>query len=146
MVQYCACFIPDLATLSKPLRDLTKQNADFVWTTIEEQTLLNIKQSLSSDVIMTYCDPAKRTELIVRLGGILVQKEKSNMKAVSYASRLPTVVEQRCSQTERETLALTWGILHNHLYLYGNTFTAATYHKPLVPLFNKPTSNPPLRI
>ena len=150
MVQYCSRFIADLATLSKPLRYLTKQNADFVWTTIEEQAL-NIKQALSSDAIMTYCDPSKATELIIDaspigLGAILVQKYKSNMKVVSYASRSLRAVEQRYSQTEREALALTWGILHNHLYRYGNTFTAVTDHKPLVPLFNKPTSKPPLRI
>ena len=64
MVQYCSRFIADLATLSKPLRYLTKQNADFVWTTIEEQAL-NIKQALSSDATMTYCDPSKATELII---------------------------------------------------------------------------------
>ena len=49
-------------------------------------------------------------------------------------------------QTEREALAVVWGCLHFHLYVYGHPFEIITDHKALVPLLNNPKSKPPLRI
>nr|XP_006825366.1 PREDICTED: uncharacterized protein LOC102804276 [Saccoglossus kowalevskii] len=68
------------------------------------------------------------------------------MSIVTLASCSLTPVEQRYSQTEREALAVTWGILHFHLYLHESQFQVTTDHKPLVPLFNTPTSKAPTRI
>ena len=60
------------------------------------------------------------------------------------ASRSLTAVEQRYSQTEREALAVTWGILHYHLHVYGHNFKVITDHRALLPMFNNPRSSPPL--
>ena len=55
-------------------------------------------------------------------------------------------MEQRYSQTEREALAVAWGCNHFRLYLLCTHFTVLTDQKPLVSFFNKPGSNPPVRI
>ena len=74
-----------------------------------------------------------------------VSKDGSN-SIIAYASRLLTDVESRYSQTEREALAITWAILHFHLYVTGKEFTVITDHKPLEAIFNKPLIQPPARI
>ena len=152
MVNYCGRFISDLATMSEPLRELTKESTKWKWSETEQNALDRIKEKLVADCTLAYFDPKKRTEVLVDaspvgLGAILTQRGDNNqVSVVTLASRSLTPVEQRYSQTEREALAVTWGILHFHLYLYGSQFQVTTDHKPLVPLFNTPTSKAPTRI
>lgn len=63
-----------------------------------------------------------------------------------YASRALTNVEKRYSQTEKEALAIIWGVGHFHLYLYGNEFTLVTDHKPLEVIYGSRKSKPSARI
>ena len=78
---------------------------------------LNSKVSpLTGTKVMAYFDPSKSTEIIedaspVGLGAIFTQEGK----IVSYASRALTDVEQRYSQTDREMLAVVYGVEHYHL-------------------------------
>ena len=53
-------------------------------------------------------------------------------RVVSYASRALTNVEQRYSQTDREMLAVVYGVEHFHLYLFASEFKVITDHKPLL--------------
>ncbi|GFO33166.1 retrovirus-related pol polyprotein from [Plakobranchus ocellatus] len=71
------------------------------------------------------------------LGAMLIQEGRE----VSYASRSLTYVESRYSQTEREILAVVFGVEKFHIYLYGSTFTVITDHKPLLGIIGscKPT-------
>ena len=55
-------------------------------------------------------------------------------------------VEKRYSQTEKEALAIIWGVEHFHLYLYGNEFTLVTDHKPLEVIYGSRNSKPSARI
>ena len=68
------------------------------------------------------------------------------MNIVAYASRSLTDCESRYSQTEREALALIWGIEHFHLYLHGSSFCIITDHKPLETIFNNPTCKATARL
>ncbi|XP_030850192.1 uncharacterized protein K02A2.6-like [Strongylocentrotus purpuratus] len=152
MVNYCARFIPGLASVSAPLRHLTKADSEWEWGTSQADAFAQIKQRVSQSCTMAYFNPASKTELIVDasphgLGALLVQHDDhDNTVPVALASRALTEVEQRYSQTEREALAITWAIIHFHVYLYGGSFVVTTDHKPLVTLFNSPTAKPPLRL
>ena len=92
---------------------------------------------------MAYFDSGKHTELIVDtsptgLGAILTQ----NGKVICYASRALTPTEQCSSQTDREFLAVVYGVEHFHQYLFGSSFRVTTDHKPLIGIMNsqKPTT------
>jgi hypothetical protein len=50
------------------------------------------------------------------------------------------------SKTEKEVLAIVWGIEHFHLYLYGAPFILYTDHRPLEFIYANPLSKPPARI
>ena len=65
---------------------------------------------------------------------------------IAYASRALTDVEKRYSQTEKEALAIIWGVEQFHLYLYGNDFTLITDHKPLEVIYGSRKSKPSARL
>ena len=67
-----------LASLLKPLRELTRKNSLFEWTSECEDASLNLKDSLTSDAVMSYFNPKLETELVVDasphgVGAILTQ-------------------------------------------------------------------------
>ena len=156
LTNYVSRFITDYATITEPLRQLTRQDTPFNWTSECQNALNELKARLTSETVMSYYDPTKPTELTVDaspvgLGAILAQKGTSStgdeeVHIVAYASRALTDVEQRYSQTEKEALAIVWGCEKFHLYLYGDTFNLKTDHKPLEMIFKNPKSRPPARI
>ena len=106
MAMYCANFIPKFSDISQPLRELTKKDAPFHWTSEHETAFQRIKELLTSDTVMAYFDATKETELVTDaspwgLSAILTQKTpgKDNGRIVAYASRLLSPVERRYSQT-----------------------------------------------
>ena len=145
MATYSARFIPDFATLTEPLRQLTKNGEPWVWGPSQVMAFKRLKGALSSDITMSYFDPSLETEIYVDaspvgLAGMLTQKGK----IISFASRALSGVEQRYSQTEREALAIVWACEHFRMYVLGSEFKVITDHKPLVNIWDKPC--PPLRI
>ncbi|XP_052788463.1 uncharacterized protein K02A2.6-like [Mya arenaria] len=90
-------------------------------------------------------DPAKIKDIVGQaapqspgVSAILTQEGR----VVCYASRALTDVEQRYSQTDREMLAVVYGVEHFHLYLFASEFKVITDHKPLVGIVHsqKPAS------
>lgn len=153
MITYCGRFIKDLATLTAPLRQLTKKSIPFVWKSCHQQAFEKLQASLTQDAVLAYFDLSKQTELVVDasptgLAAILLQftPGNDNARVVAYGSRALTEVEQRYSQTEREALAIVFGCEHFRLFLYGIHFTLYTDHKPLEIIFENPRSNPPARL
>ena len=71
---------------------------------------------------------------------------EKDVRVVAYGSRSLTTVEQKYSQTEREALAIVWGVEHFHQYLYGSVFTIITDHKPLEVIYGQANSKPSARI
>ena len=145
MAQYSARFIKNFATLSEPLRQLTKQGSTWSWGLNESKAFTAIKDALSDDTTTRYFDPTKFTEIAVDaspvgLGAILTQESKP----IAYASRALSDTEKRYSQTEREALAVIWACEHFNIYVSGAPFRVITDHQPLVTIWKKP--NPPARI
>ena len=150
LVNYCARFIPNFATVSEPLRQLTRTGAKWVWGKPQQLAFNQLKDSLTSDCVMAHNNPEAETELRVDaspvgLGAILMQSHRQEVRPVAYASRTLTEVERRYSQTEREALAVVWGCEKFHLYLYGTQFKLYTDHKPLEFIYS-PKAKPPPRI
>ena len=96
---------------------------------------------------MAYFDPHKKTVLFVDASpaGLAAMLTQSG-KVISYASKALSSVQRRYSQIEREALAITWGCHHVRIYLLGSHFKVITDHKPLLHIFNSPTSQASARI
>ena len=65
MVTYCGRFINDLATVTAPLRKLTKKDIKFEWKESQQNTFDTIQAILSEKTTLSYFDPSKATKLIV---------------------------------------------------------------------------------
>ena len=86
LVNFTARFIPDLATVSAPLRQLTKSGEPFVWGPEQQQSFDELKKRLSSAETLGYFDKNAPTKVIadaspVGLGAVLVQ-ERGELRVI----------------------------------------------------------------
>ena len=153
MATYSSQFIPNFASITAPLRELTKKHVKFEWTDIQQKVFTQLKEHLTKAPVMAYFDMNKTSTLTVDespygLSAILSQTEQEteNINVIAYASRSLTPVEQRYSQNKHEALAIVWGMELFHLFLYGCEFYLITDHKPLELIYRNPKSKPPMRI
>ena len=152
LVNFSARYIPDMATVSEPLRMLTKTNVPFKWEREQQHAFDTLKEKLTNAQTLAYFDVKAQTRVIadaspVGLGAILAQKQSNgSYRAVCYASKSLSDVEKRYSQTEKEALALVWACERFQLYLLGNSkFELITDHKPLEVIYSR-QSRPSARI
>ena len=76
------------------------------------------------------------------LGAVLLQQGQP----VCYASKALTETERNCSNIERETLGVVWGLERFNCYIFGKHCTVNTDHKPLESNFKKRLSSCPPRL
>lgn len=151
LVNFVSRFIPDLATVTDPLRDLIKKDVPFDWNDAQENAFTTLKELLSSICTLGYYSVNDRIQLYadaspVGLGAVLVQfNEAGEPRIISYASKSLSNTEKRYCQTEKEALALVWAVERFHFYLFGRSFELVTDHKPLEVIFS-PKSKPCARI
>jgi hypothetical protein len=100
LVNYSGRCIPDLATVSAPLRDLTRKNSVFKWRENEHESFIELKKRLASAETLAYYDKNAPTKVIadaspIGLGAVLVQEQENELRVISYASRSLTDTERR---------------------------------------------------
>ena len=146
---YSSKYIRDFATLTAPLRELTRKEFCFDWTPTHQEACNKLKNALSSALCMSYFDKNKQTFVTVDaspigIPAILSQKSKNSdvnsQKIIAYASRALFDTEKCYSQTEKEALAIIWAVEHFHLFRYGSEFTLVTNHKPLEIIYGQHTA------
>ena len=77
----------------------------------------------------------------------LFQQSAKGWQPVHFISRSLTNVEKRYSQTEKDALCVKWAKDRFGMYLQGAPrSTIVTAHKPLLPMFSKPSVKLPPRI
>ena len=155
MANYSSKYIRNFATITAPLRELTKKNVRFEWSATHDAAFETLKQALTSAPCMSYFDKHKDTYVTVDaspvgISAILSQKSlhgnSDHQQTIAYASRALTETEKRYSQTEKEALAIVWAVEHFHLFLFGSEFTLVTDHKPLEIIYGKRTTKTSARI
>ncbi|XP_073835818.1 uncharacterized protein [Musca autumnalis] len=150
LVNYLGKFIPNLATITDPLRKLTHKDTQFEWSSVHAKAFNDLKRYMSTGKTLGYYSTKDRTQIIadaspVGLGAVLIQFNESGPRIISYASRSLSAIEKRYAQTEKEALALVWAVERFHYYVYGKLFELVTDHKPLETIF-APRSKPCARI
>ncbi|KAK2727842.1 hypothetical protein QYM36_008354 [Artemia franciscana] len=145
MYNYLSRYIPNLATLNKPLRDLSKQQK-FEWNTSHEEAKRGIQNAISKN--LSYFDPeAKEIEVITDASQHGLGAQLSTDRAtVAFASCSLSETEQRYSQMEKEMLTITFACKRFHQYLFGRTICVTTDHKPLESIFGKSIQRAPPRL
>ena len=110
MVNYQLKFPKHLSTVTQPLRELRKEDVEFMWTRAHELAFQDIKQRLSTAPALAFFDPNRRTRVSADsssygLGAILEQFHSSwehdgdvhynEWRPVYYASRSLTDTERQ---------------------------------------------------
>ena len=88
MINYLAKFCPHLSTVSEPLRRLTDEKVDFVWSGQHEKTFKSIQQMIASAPVLRYYSVTDEVTVEADssdygLGAVLLQ----GGQPVAYASR-----------------------------------------------------------
>ena len=140
LAQYLSKFLPHLSEITKPLRELTQKDTEWVWDQAQQRALDTLKKAVSSTPVLRYynlnedvtlqCDASQSG-----LGTVLLQ----NDQPVAYASRAMTQAETRYAQIEKELLAIVFACDHFDAYIYGRDVVhIETDHQPLVSIALKP--------
>ena len=141
LATFCSRFIPNFSTLTGPLRKLLQQNTVFSWEDCHEKAFIDLKDKLSSETCLNYFDPSKTCKLITDasdygVGAVLLQTDNGVDKPIAFGSKSLSSLEKKYTTTEKECLALVFGVQKFHIYLYGKRFIAQVDHKPLESLNN----------
>ncbi len=150
---YAGNYIPNLATLAKPLWDLTREGAEFKWEPEQMKALQAIKNALVTTVL-DYFNTKWITEVTtdaspVGLGLVCAQIDpdnEKNRKIIIFGSRTLFDVERRYSQVEKEALAIVWACEKLRMRLLGSHFRLVTDNRAVQLIFSNPESKPPARI
>ena len=147
LASYYRRFVQNFADIAKPLTDLTKGNATFVWSSDCAKAFETLKAKLTSAPVLSFPDFAKEFTVEcdasdVGLGATLSQQDADAApRVIAFASRALAPRESNYSATERELLALIWSTRHFAPYLMGTHFNVITDHQALKWLnVNKDTS------
>ncbi len=131
-------FIPNFSQIAAPLTDLTRKGKPkcVIWTAKEQAAFDSLKDSITSAPILRLPDFGKQFTLRcdasnTGLGAILLQEHDDGVFPIAYASRKLLHCEQNYSVTEKECLAIIFGIEKFQKYLYGVQFRLETDHAPL---------------
>ena len=137
LASYYRKFIPNFATICKPLHKLTEKDTKFIWNDQCQTALDTIKHLLPTAPILSYpllqgqpflldCDASN-----VGVGAVLSQLQDGEEKVISYFSKCLSRSERQYCTTRKELLAVVIAVKYFHHYLIGQQFTVRTDHGSL---------------
>ena len=147
-VNYLSKFLPRLAEVAKPLRELTSKEARFLWSPQHETAFSDVKQLVVNHPVLKFYDPLAEVTLQCDaseygLGATLLQ----DGQPVAFASRTLSPNERNYAQIEKECLAIVFGCQRFDQYLARkDKITVESDHKPLQAIFLKPIHAAPRRL
>ena len=96
LVTYCSKFVSNLAAITEPLRQLTRQKAGFIRNGEQESAFSKIKTFISKAPVLSYFHPAFEAKTVADarkqgLGATLLEKNPENSVFVFNQQLLPVV-------------------------------------------------------
>ena len=135
-------FIPNLSTISAPLRPLLShkekiKNSKLEWNEEHTKSFQQIKNAITKIIDNKHFDTNRPTRVRCDaskegLGACLEQNYNNNWHPIACASRFLNTNEQKYSIKELELLSVVWSLEHFKYYLYGSRFTLQTDHQALL--------------
>lgn len=141
LLGYYRKFINNFATITKPLTQCLKKNANITLSEEYMNCIEKCKNLLTNEPILQYPDFTQTFNLTtdasnVAIGAVLSQGTIGKDLPVAYASRTLNESEKNYSTIEKELLAIVYATKYFRPYLYGRKFKIITDHKPLQWLFS----------
>lgn len=142
LVNYLGKFVPNLSTISAPLREMSLKGSKFHWSTQLKEAFQQVKRALSNPKYLGYYSPNNPTTLVTDacdcgLGAVLLQSVNGQPRVISFASKTLSPTEKKYPTLDKEALGIVWATERFKMYLRGLHFTILTDHKPLVHIFSE---------
>lgn len=138
---YYRRFVLNFAMIAKPLHDLTKKNAKYIWTDNCQNAFDRLRTELSTAPILAH--PDFEQEFILdtdasneAIGAVLSQVQKGIERPIAFASKSLSNSERKYCVTRKELLAVVTFVKYFRQYLYGRKFKVRTDHSSLRWLMN----------
>ena len=133
-------FIQNFSHIACPLHALQAKNAVYQWTPASQSSFDTIKTKLTSAPVLTH--PDFKNHFILHtdasdtaVGVALCQIQDDNSeRPVAYSGRALTSPEKNYTTTEKELLAVVFGVEKFRPYVYGSRCTVFTDHAAIKPL------------
>ena len=138
-IQYLAKFLPMLAEVETPLRELTKKDVLFHWDAPQAKAFQRLKDLCCTAPVLAYYDVKKETTIQCdasknAVGAVLLQEGIP----VAYASRKLRKSELNWAPIEKEMLAIVFSAHNFREYILGKATLVQTDHQPLETILRKP--------
>lgn len=135
-VTYYSKFIPNVPTVTNPLRKPFFNNQKFCWSKKYENVFIKLKKEISGDRILVSFNsklPVKLTTVASPVGieAVLSHVINNVEKPIAFASCSLTEAERNYSQLNVETLAITFVVSIFFNCFYGRHFVLITDNHPL---------------
>ena len=142
MAQFYRKFVKDFSTIMRPIYALTNHNTRFHWSDACQIAFEKIKKSIVEDVTLShpnFDDPFTITTDASQYGiGACISQDKDGfLRPIAFASRCLNQAEMNYSATDRELLAVIYGLEQFRHYVEHKKFTLYTDHNALVSLLKK---------
>ena len=137
LCNYYRRFIQDFSKIAAPLFRLLQKDKRFVWDDECQKAFDTLKERLTSYPILRHPDPSRQFLLHTdssgyAIGAILSQVDKDGREyACGYESRLLKGAEVHYGISEKECLAVCFGVKKFRVYLHGTRFKIYTDHSAL---------------
>lgn len=124
-------FVPGFSIIAKPLTDLTRKNAVFVFKIEQKNAFDTLKELLCAALVLKIYDADAETELHtdaskVGYGACLLQKCEGEWHPVFYLSHMTTPAEANYASYDLEVLAIIIALQTLKVYLLGLQFKIVT--------------------
>ena len=145
-LRYYACFCPDFSQRARPMLDLLKKGAEWVFGKEQLASLDDIRKEIAQPgKALQRFDPDKpifiHTDFSnVGMGAVLSQLDAAGREyMVACCSRSLNKHERNYSSYKGECLAAVWACKLFKHFVHGRRFTLVTDHEPLKWLMNSKT-------
>ena len=147
MVNYLSKFLPNISTITEPLRQLEAKGVKWHWDDNQQKAFDEVKTLITCHPVLQYYDVTKEVTLQCDasqsgVGAALLQEGHP----VAFTSRALTSTERNYAQIEKELLAIVHACDRFDQYVFGREITVETDHKPLEVILKKPLLAAPKRL
>jgi len=149
LLTYYNKLMPNLSTALAPLYQLLKKDMKWKWSDNQESAFQKSEELLMSSDLLIHFDPSLPIVLACDaspygIGTVLAHNMPDGTEhPIGYVSRTFNEAEKNYAQLEKEGIALVYGVKKFYSYLFGNSFTLVTNHKPLLGLLSECKSTSP---
>lgn len=142
MINYYGRFVENLSSKLYPLNNLLKDHVKFNWDKNCQRAFDITRADIKSERLLVHFDPSLPVLLATdaspyEVGATLSHRySDGSERPIQFASQTLSEVQQRYSQIDREALAVVFGVLKLHQFLYGRKFTMIVDNKPMMQILS----------